>query len=122
MYPPKVGCPMTSDANSPLENGDLNSRTLLSPESTTHRFPLGSNARPVGPNSPPDGEVSVVPVRLVWPITQLAASPVEKGGSNSRTLLLLVSETHTSPLESKATAEGLPIVIGLGGCPAVSVA
>ena len=106
---------MTSDADSPLENGDLNSRTLLLPESTTQRFPLESNAMPVGPNRPPAGEESPDPVRLVWPITRLAASPVVKGGLYSRTRLLLLSTTQRSPLESKATAVGLPIVVGLEG-------
>src|SRR5271170_8374905 len=112
---------MTSDADSPLENGVLNSRTLLLPESTTQRFPLGSKAIPVGPNSPPDGEVSPDPVRLVWPITRLAASPVENGGAYSRTRLLLLSTAQRSPLESKATAVGLPIAVGLGGWPATTV-
>jgi hypothetical protein len=98
-----------------LENGDLNSRTLLLPESVTQRFPLGSNATSVGPKSAPDGEVSPDPVRLVWPITRLAASPVEKGGAYSRTRLLLASTAQRSPLESKATPVGLPIAVELAG-------
>ena len=75
----------------------------------------------VGPYSPPEGEESLDPVRLVWPITKLAASPVENGGLYSRTRLLLVSTTQMSPLESKATAVGLPMEVALGGLPAARV-
>ena len=51
-------------------------------------------------------------------MTRLAASSVEKGGLYSRTRALLLSTTQRSPLESRATAVGLPIEVALGGLPA----
>jgi hypothetical protein len=41
---PKPVCPITSEAISPLENGAVNSITLLLPLSATQRFPEGANA------------------------------------------------------------------------------
>jgi hypothetical protein len=45
-------------------------------------------------------------VKFDWPITRLAASPVESGALNSSTLLLAVSVTQRSPLESNARLSG----------------
>ena len=45
-------------------------------------------------------------VKFDWPITRLAASPVERGALNSNILLLLVSVTQRFPLESNARLSG----------------
>jgi hypothetical protein len=64
------------------------STTRLSYESATHRFPEPAKVMPVGSYSPFDPPVCPTEVKLDWPITRLAASPVEKEGVYSRTLSL----------------------------------
>jgi hypothetical protein len=103
----KLPAPITSVAASWVENGAMYSRTLPLRRSATQRLPLESNARPEGLLS--DEEFVTVlslAVKLDWPITRLAASPVESGALYSRTLLLDESETQRLPLEPNARPVG----------------
>ena len=84
------------------EPGPPYCRTLLLAESATQRLPLESNARPIGLFSPVEVVAAALVVKLDWPITRLAASPVETGALYSKTLLLASSETQRLPLESNA--------------------
>src|ERR1700722_15052967 len=58
--------------------------------------------------------VVALPVKFDWPITRLAASPVENGVGYSRTLLSLVSEIHRLPLESNVSASGASTPVEVG--------
>jgi len=82
----RLGLPITRDADSPLENGGVNSRTLLLPWSATQRSPLESNDGLAGVFRPLAVAAAPPVVKLCWPITIDADSPVEKGGVYSRTL------------------------------------
>lgn len=79
----------------------------------TQRLPEESKAVPSGAHNPVDeaGElVHMLPVKSLWPMTRLAASPSENGALNSRTLLLngppllKPSVTHRLPEESNEMA------------------
>jgi hypothetical protein len=104
----KSGCPKTTLAFSPLENGDVKPSTrLLKPLSVTQIFPERSMARASGAKKP-DGVVwkNGVEVKSVEPRTRLALSPVEKGGLNSKTLLSELSATQRLPDESNSIPPG----------------
>jgi hypothetical protein len=83
----------------------VNSKTRLLPPSGTQRLPEESNAKPDGPQSPLCVVEHVLVVKLDWPITSDALSPLEKGGLNSSIRLLKSSVAHRLPEESNATPE-----------------
>jgi hypothetical protein len=113
----KFDCPITTVADSPVENGVVYSRTRLLPASATQRFPFESNRRPVGKRKPFAVVVLVLVVKLDWPITRVADSPFEKGGTNSRIRLLPSSATHMLPAESNDRPNGKykPFAVVAGG-------
>src|SRR5271157_178263 len=86
---------MTRPAAWPVENGVLYSNTRLLPVSETQRLWPESNARPEGRSSPVGVVAVLLFVKVFWPITRLAAWPVENGLAYSRT-------------RCPSTAQGLP--------------
>jgi hypothetical protein len=62
--------------------------TLLLAQSATQRLPDESKATPTGPSSPVAVVKRLLVVKLFWPITREADSPVLNEGVYSRTLLL----------------------------------
>lgn len=110
---------MTMLAFSPSMKGGVNSSILLLPLSLTQRFPEESKASPVG-EVRQEGLIEVVSehtsdeiVKLSFPKTMLAASPVDRGALNSKTRLFAISATHKSPDESKAMPVGVESPVGL---------
>src|ERR1035437_10285459 len=98
---------MTRLAAMPFENGGVNCRTRLFAASTTQRLPAGSNANKVGRKQEAEMPLqSCAGVNELWPISRLAAIPVENGGTNSRMRPSLISVTHKFPSASKAAALG----------------
>ena len=86
------------------------SRTRLLASSATQRLPEESKAIPVGKQrllalAPPRSQFPVL--RLAWPRTSEAASPVVNGGVYSRIRLLSESATQRLPEESKASPVGM---------------
>jgi len=61
---------------------------------------------PAGKCRPLGVVAEILVVKLAWPMTMEADSPVEKGGVNSRTLLLTTSETQRFPFESNNRPSG----------------
>jgi len=104
----KLDWPRTSDAASPVVNPEplRNSRTRLFAASATHRFPEESKARKIGSHMPVADVEHVLVVKLDWPRTSDAASPVVRGARYSVTRLLLHSATQRLPEESKAMPVG----------------
>src|SRR5437773_8483429 len=107
---------MIIDALSPLENSGDNSRTRLFYESDTQRLPEESNATPVGKQSRlcDMGKQELVAVKLDWPMTRDALSPLENGGENSRTRLFR-SEERSVGKESRARRAASQYTIKWGG-------
>ena len=101
-----VDCPITTEANSPLESGDVNSSTRLLKESATQRFPPPSKLMNCSSCNLLCPKPLVPLVKLGWPITVEADSPLERGALNSRILLLLTSDTQRLSEESKASPAG----------------
>src|SRR5579862_1846071 len=100
-------------ADSPTENGVLNSRTLLHPASATQRFPEESK---VSPPMPPAKSLSALAegielsepvVKFSRPITILAFSLFVKGALNSSTRSFKPSTTQRFPEESNVSPDGL---------------
>jgi len=69
-------------------------------------LPLESNNRSAGLDRLLEDVPAKPVVKLDWPITTDADSPLEKGAVNSTTLLLPKSDTQRFPFESKAASNG----------------
>lgn len=102
----KLDCPRTNDAASPVLNGAAYSRTLLLVVSTTQRLPEESKATAPGFPSPVAVVENALVVKLDWPKTSVAASPVVKGAAYSMTLLLRLSANQRFPEASKPSPVG----------------
>lgn len=87
--------------------GAENSRTLLLPESATHRLPEESNATLSGAWSPLTVVAAAHELRSGCPMTADADSPETNGGEYRSILLLFSSATQRLPLESNVKHKGL---------------
>ena len=90
-----------------MEDEVAYSRILWLYWSAAQRLPPESNARSAGPANPVEVTATAFDVKLDWPITRLAVSPVENGAAYSRTLLLASSATQRLPPWSNARPKGL---------------
>ena len=115
----KEACPSTTVAASPVVIGEAYFSTRLLLKSPTHKFPAESNEIPNGSRS----VVAVVPdvpvVKVLCPITTVAASPVVIGAAYFSTRLLNPSTTQRFPAESNEIPAGKLIVVAV--VPAVFV-
>ena len=102
----KVACPITSEADSPVEKGGAKATTLLLKVSVTQRPPVESNATSDGSMNCEEEVPGEEVTKDCWPSTREAAMPVEKGALNSSTLLFPKSATQRFPIESKAMPVG----------------